>query len=174
MAAIYTFCFCFSLRLGAIIIAILTLIVATIQFSILMKCLENVHEAWSDVKELLKSVGLLGPWARTIHLRRYLKYYLLGVTIFYSLLSLTCVFLIMGAYQCRKTFIYPFLCLYLVHFVIGFVELTLSFMYLIREEEGDLGGMILYYTIEFFIVLFHIYTWACVYSLIKALRSVET
>nr|CAH7762883.1 unnamed protein product [Callosobruchus chinensis] len=119
-------------------------------------------------------MGLHGPWIKTIHLSRYLKYYLLGVTIFYSVLSLACVFLIMGAYQCRKAFIYPFLCLYIVHFIIGCVELTLSFMYLMKEADGDLGGMILYYTIEFFIVLFHIYTWACVYSLIKALRSVET
>nr|CAI5854485.1 unnamed protein product [Callosobruchus analis] len=79
-----------------------------------------------------------------------------------------------SCFQCRRAFIYPFLYLYLVHFVIGCVELTLSFMFLIREADGDLGAMILYYTIEFFIVLFHIYTWACVYSLIKALRDVET
>ncbi|CAH1971852.1 unnamed protein product [Acanthoscelides obtectus] len=98
---------------------------------------------------------------------------MVGVSVFYSLLSLACVFLIMGAYQCRRVFIYPFLYLYIGYVAIGFVQRTLIFMYLIKQANGDLGTMILYYTIEFFIVLLHIYTWACVYNLIKALKSVE-
>nr|XP_015837907.1 PREDICTED: uncharacterized protein LOC107398417 [Tribolium castaneum] len=168
MAVITKFCFSCSVRLGSIITGCLTLIQACAFLAI---TLNSTLEEISDV---------LNQWLSEIRLeegvfKEIANNPILIVTIssmFFSCLVCSSVLLIYASFQTRPLLMYPFTIFYFLYILVLFGALLLVLQFTKIRGNG-LGELILYSNLGGFILLFYLYTWFGVVSLIQVINELQ-
>ncbi|XP_050548802.1 uncharacterized protein LOC126910353 [Daktulosphaira vitifoliae] len=172
MPLMYTFCTWFPLRLGTVIVGIISIFQSLLSegvcfFSLgmtdvisngLHKLLHNNNMAYSV--EILKSI------------EKDPKFYILGVMIYNLVYTISCFILIYGAYKNTIMFILPYIILEFIRLAF-ILYIVATSMILIKMNVLNFLVLILVSVIGVVFLQLLIYMWCCPVSLVQCLRIVR-
>ncbi|XP_017784954.1 PREDICTED: uncharacterized protein LOC108568401 [Nicrophorus vespilloides] len=167
MALLTRFFFWFSVRLGSIIVAIISLVQASIWLMITIISLDNKE----DLVDFLRKTILVteGPINKFINDP---KVGLIIFAIFFTLLIISCLLTILGALKCNHLLVYPFLTLFFIYIL--FMLLIHVFLMLdLKHNNNGLGSLILYSNLGAIVLLILLYHWLTVLSFGQIVKELQ-
>ncbi|XP_045472997.1 uncharacterized protein LOC123679651 [Harmonia axyridis] len=170
MALFHVFLFWFSVRLGSIIIGVLTAIQGAVWLVHLIYCLNSGSQFSNHLKTIFDDFGFHGNVFDEI-IKDPSDLITIFIVYFVSLM-MSSVSLIWGALQIQVKMMYPFIALYIFYIGILGIQLTVFIMGL-KSNESGLGDMILFSNLGSFILLFYLYKWAVVISFIQIVKELK-
>ncbi|XP_063904344.1 uncharacterized protein LOC135123527 isoform X1 [Zophobas morio] len=186
MAFINKFCFMCSVRLGAIVTGILTLVQGIALLGVMLSSLNSMSTVTDNINECVESLRLEGQFYRDV--AKDPKLVITVSSTFFSCLICSSLLLLWGCFQMKTICMYPFTFFYVLY-IFGLFVTLLLLIFLAKVRGHGLGDLILYSNLggfvlckkvclwfiilNKFILVFYLYTWACVVSLIQIINELR-
>ncbi|XP_063904345.1 uncharacterized protein LOC135123527 isoform X2 [Zophobas morio] len=170
MAFINKFCFMCSVRLGAIVTGILTLVQGIALLGVMLSSLNSMSTVTDNINECVESLRLEGQFYRDV--AKDPKLVITVSSTFFSCLICSSLLLLWGCFQMKTICMYPFTFFYVLY-IFGLFVTLLLLIFLAKVRGHGLGDLILYSNLGGFVLLFYLYTWACVVSLIQIINELR-
>ncbi|XP_071052097.1 uncharacterized protein [Onthophagus taurus] len=142
MVVLNRFCYWFSTRFGALIVGIITLVQCSIWFMVSIISLDNLDIVRETLKIFLENLNLQNSFLS--HLSRDPHIYLIVLNVLVSLLFVSTIIMVVGAFKCKSALLMPFLIVNLLYII----SMTLQHIFLMinykKKESGGLGALIFY------------------------------
>nr|CAD7417161.1 unnamed protein product [Timema poppensis] len=172
MPVMYSFMFWFSVRLGSIIVAIITLCQVSAGLITCAVWVNDLSGVSRQLDEWLNNNNLYYMQPVLINMEMNPKSFLDGLITFLVIQGITCLLLVYGAYKINLYLVYPYILVDLVRLLFVSINFVIA-MTLVKENVFDLGVLIGGSVIGGFIILFLFYLWFCVVSFCQIVKEVE-
>ncbi|XP_068914833.1 uncharacterized protein [Tenebrio molitor] len=141
MAFMTKFCFSCSLRLGSVVIGVLTLIQASVLLGLSLMEADSPQTLTETLTRWMDAANLQGNVYKEI--ANNPKAVVVASSTFFVCLISSCVLLLFGCFQCKTVLMYPFLLFYLLYILALMGALLLAILF-VKANGNGLGDLILY------------------------------
>ncbi|KAL4112494.1 hypothetical protein QTP88_016267 [Uroleucon formosanum] len=168
MPLMYTFCTWLPLRLGTIIVGLISIIQSIIIEIVCVLSLSITDAISLEINKMLHSNNMIYTTEFLKAVEKDPRNYIINVMIYFLLHIISCVALIYGAFKKSIIFILPYIILEFIRLFIIFYTVVTS-MILIKMNVLDFLFLIFISVIGVFLLQILIYLWCCPLSLVQCL-----
>ncbi|KAF0757352.1 Uncharacterized protein FWK35_00022589 [Aphis craccivora] len=170
MPLMYTFCTWLPLRLGTIIVGLISIIQSIIIEMVCILSLSMTDTISFEINKMLHSNNMVYTTEIFKAIEKDPRSYITNIMIYFLLYTISCVALIYGAFKAINSIILilPYIILEFIRLFIIFYSVITS-MILIKINVLDFLFLILISVIGVFILQILIYLWCCPLSLVQCL-----
>ncbi|XP_025201649.1 uncharacterized protein LOC112599112 [Melanaphis sacchari] len=168
MPLMYTFCTWLPLRLGTIIVGLISIIQSTIIEMVCILSLSMTDTISREINKMLHSNNMIYTTEILKAVEKDPRNYITNIMIYFILHTISCVALIYGAFKSSIKLILPYIILEFIRLFIIFY-LVITSMVLIKINVLDFLFLIFISVIGIILLQILIYLWCCPLSLVQCL-----
>ncbi|XP_050442231.1 uncharacterized protein LOC126846616 [Adelges cooleyi] len=172
MPLMYTFCTWFPLRLGTIIVGLISIAQSILSEILCILSLNMTGTISCELNLLLHSNNMAYTTDILRSIEKDPNSYILGIIIYNIVYTISCLLLLYGAYKNAIMLILPYIILEFVRLLV-ILYIVITSMVLIKMNVLNFLILILVSVIGVFLLQILIYMWCCPVSLVQCLRLVR-